>query len=89
MLLCVVSLHAALCSFSPCYIVTHHVISPSIITVYDFFIIKCSIDSMNGESDGADRIFLGGVPYYFSEAQMKELLESFGYVFHIFFQWGH
>ncbi|KAL1567350.1 splicing factor U2af large subunit A-like isoform X2 [Salvia divinorum] len=33
---------------------------------------------MNGESDGADRIFLGGVPYYFSEAQMKELLESFG-----------
>lgn len=35
---------------------------------------------MNGESDGADRIFLGGVPYYFSEAQMKELLESFGYV---------
>ncbi|KAH6795444.1 hypothetical protein C2S51_036430 [Perilla frutescens var. frutescens] len=33
---------------------------------------------MNGESDGADRIFLGGVPYYFSEAQIKELLESFG-----------
>ena len=35
---------------------------------------------MHGESDGADRIFIGGVPYYFSEAQMKELLESFGYV---------
>ncbi|KAG6420637.1 hypothetical protein SASPL_117172 [Salvia splendens] len=33
---------------------------------------------MHGESDGADRIFIGGVPYYFSEAQMKELLESFG-----------
>ncbi|KAL7142718.1 hypothetical protein ABFS83_08G142600 [Erythranthe nasuta] len=33
---------------------------------------------MAGEGDGADRIFLGGVPYYFSEAQIKELLESFG-----------
>ncbi|XP_051134015.1 splicing factor U2af large subunit A-like [Andrographis paniculata] len=30
------------------------------------------------EVDDADRIFLGGVPYYFSEAQIKELLESFG-----------
>ncbi|PIM98807.1 Splicing factor U2AF, large subunit (RRM superfamily) [Handroanthus impetiginosus] len=33
---------------------------------------------MIGEAEGADRIFLGGVPYYFSEAQIKELLESFG-----------
>ncbi|KAI3466645.1 hypothetical protein Pfo_023308 [Paulownia fortunei] len=33
---------------------------------------------MTGEAEGADRIFLGGVPYYFSEAQIKELLESFG-----------
>ncbi|KAL2253224.1 UNVERIFIED_CONTAM: Splicing factor U2af large subunit A [Sesamum indicum] len=33
---------------------------------------------MTGEVEGADRIFLGGVPYYFSEAQIKELLESFG-----------
>ncbi|GFP97388.1 splicing factor u2af large subunit a [Phtheirospermum japonicum] len=30
------------------------------------------------DAEGADRIFLGGVPYYFSEAQIKELLESFG-----------
>ncbi|KAK6133390.1 hypothetical protein DH2020_032854 [Rehmannia glutinosa] len=33
---------------------------------------------MTGDAEGADRIFLGGVPYYFSEAQIKELLESFG-----------
>ncbi|KAL6544790.1 hypothetical protein OROMI_023652 [Orobanche minor] len=33
---------------------------------------------MSTEVEGADRIFLGGVPYYFSEAQIKELLESFG-----------
>ncbi|KAL3820558.1 hypothetical protein ACJIZ3_006463 [Penstemon smallii] len=33
---------------------------------------------MAGESEGADRIFLGGVPYYFTETQIKELLESFG-----------
>ncbi|KAL3615055.1 hypothetical protein CASFOL_040716 [Castilleja foliolosa] len=30
------------------------------------------------DAEGADRIFLGGVPYYFSEDQIKELLESFG-----------
>ncbi|KAL8507467.1 hypothetical protein ACS0TY_018129 [Phlomoides rotata] len=33
---------------------------------------------MSGEAEGTDRIFLGGVPYYFSETQIKELLESFG-----------
>ncbi|CAA0825122.1 Splicing factor U2af large subunit B [Striga hermonthica] len=33
---------------------------------------------MSTEADGADRIFLGGVPYYFSETQIKELLQHFG-----------
>ncbi|KMZ72825.1 Splicing factor U2af large subunit B [Zostera marina] len=31
-----------------------------------------------GGAEGPDRIFLGGLPYYFSEPQIKELLESFG-----------
>lgn len=29
-------------------------------------------------TEGPDRIFVGGIPYYFNEEQMKELLESFG-----------
>ncbi|KAJ8448034.1 hypothetical protein Cgig2_028910 [Carnegiea gigantea] len=29
-------------------------------------------------AEGPDRIFVGGIPYYFSEEQMRELLESFG-----------
>ncbi|KAK6154692.1 hypothetical protein DH2020_008940 [Rehmannia glutinosa] len=43
--------------------------------IQDFFSF---FDRMTGDAEGADRIFLGGVPYYFSEAQIKELLESFG-----------
>eukprot|EP01018_Ginkgo_biloba_P026379 Gb_16437 [translate_table: standard] len=31
-----------------------------------------------GGADGPDRVFVGGLPYYFTEAQIKELLESFG-----------
>ncbi|XAR59147.1 hypothetical protein NMG60_11014813 [Bertholletia excelsa] len=31
-----------------------------------------------GGVEGPDRIFVGGLPYYFTEAQIKELLESFG-----------
>ncbi|CDP12447.1 unnamed protein product [Coffea canephora] len=31
-----------------------------------------------GGLDGPDRIFVGGVPYYFTEGQIRELLESFG-----------
>ncbi|XP_042446041.1 splicing factor U2af large subunit B-like isoform X2 [Zingiber officinale] len=29
-------------------------------------------------SEGPDRIFVGGLPYYFADAQIRELLESFG-----------
>ncbi|KAJ4981611.1 hypothetical protein NE237_032448 [Protea cynaroides] len=29
-------------------------------------------------AEGPDRIFVGGLPYYFTEAQIRELLESFG-----------
>lgn len=68
-----------------CYASCHHSFNNYCVR----FFIKCFIDSMNGESDGADRIFLGGVPYYFSEAQMKELLESFGYVISRIFNWDH
>ncbi|CAI9778349.1 unnamed protein product [Fraxinus pennsylvanica] len=31
-----------------------------------------------GGLEGPDLIFLGGLPYYFTEAQIRELLESFG-----------
>ncbi|KAD4888422.1 hypothetical protein R6Q59_034558 [Mikania micrantha] len=31
-----------------------------------------------GGLEGPDRIFVGGIPYYFTEAQVRELLESFG-----------
>ncbi|GMH05437.1 hypothetical protein Nepgr_007277 [Nepenthes gracilis] len=29
-------------------------------------------------AEGPDRVFVGGIPYYFTEVQMRELLESFG-----------
>lgn len=31
-----------------------------------------------GGADGPDRVFVGGLPYYFTESQIKELLEAFG-----------
>ncbi|OVA00566.1 RNA recognition motif domain [Macleaya cordata] len=31
-----------------------------------------------GGVEGPDRIFVGGLPYYFTEVQIRELLESFG-----------
>ncbi|XP_056171749.1 splicing factor U2af large subunit B-like [Syzygium oleosum] len=31
-----------------------------------------------GGLEGPDRIFVGGLPYYFTEVQVRELLESFG-----------
>ena len=30
-------------------------------------------------AEGPDRVFVGGLPYYFTELQIRELLESFGY----------
>ncbi|CAL5412209.1 unnamed protein product [Camellia sinensis] len=36
------------------------------------------IPGMVGGVEGPDRIFVGGLPYYFTEAQIRELLESFG-----------
>lgn len=38
-----------------------------------------STDSGIGGAEGPDRIFVGGLPYYFTEVQIRELLESFGY----------
>ncbi|CAH8314947.1 unnamed protein product [Eruca vesicaria subsp. sativa] len=32
----------------------------------------------SGGLEGPDRIFVGGLPYYFTEPQVRELLESFG-----------
>lgn len=32
----------------------------------------------SGGADGPDKIFVGGLPYYLTETQIKELLESFG-----------
>lgn len=34
--------------------------------------------SASGGADGPDKIFVGGLPYYLTETQIKELLESFG-----------
>jgi splicing factor U2AF subunit len=34
--------------------------------------------SAGGGLEDADRIFVGGLPYFYSEAQVRELLESFG-----------
>ncbi|KAL7613654.1 hypothetical protein Lser_V15G06177 [Lactuca serriola] len=31
-----------------------------------------------GGAEGPDRIFVGGLPYYFTKVQIRELLESFG-----------
>ena len=31
-----------------------------------------------GGADGPDRIFVGGLPYYLTEEQIRELLSSFG-----------
>ncbi|XP_057823616.2 splicing factor U2af large subunit B isoform X2 [Cryptomeria japonica] len=31
-----------------------------------------------GVADGPDRVFVGGLPYYLTETQIRELLESFG-----------
>ena len=31
-----------------------------------------------GGLDGPDRVFVGGLPYYFTETQIRELLETFG-----------
>ncbi|CAM0952901.1 unnamed protein product [Alopecurus aequalis] len=33
---------------------------------------------MAGALEGPDRIFVGGLPYYFTEVQVRELLETFG-----------
>ena len=50
-------------------------------TNVDFY---TSTDSGLGGAEGPDRIFVGGLPYYFTEVQIRELLESFGYVSWIF-----
>ena len=40
---------------------------------------KCGIfKSATGGEDGPDRMFIGGLPYYLTEIQIKELLELFG-----------
>lgn len=40
------------------------------------------LPSTIGGAEGLDRIFVGGLPYYFTEAQMRELLQAFGYDCH-------
>ena len=39
------------------------------------------VSSIAGGADGPDKVFVGGLPYYLTEVQIKELLESFGYVY--------
>ncbi|KAA8515277.1 hypothetical protein F0562_018493 [Nyssa sinensis] len=36
------------------------------------------IPGVIGGAEGPDRLFVGGLPYYFTEEQIRELLESFG-----------
>ena len=38
------------------------------------------LPSTIGGAEGLDRIFVGGLPYYFTEVQMRELLQAFGYM---------
>lgn len=45
---------------------------------HDFLLFGSSIV---GGADGPDKVFVGGLPYYLTEVQIKELLESFGYAF--------
>ncbi|WOL13342.1 splicing factor U2af large subunit B isoform X2 [Canna indica] len=40
--------------------------------------VGLSPSSSIGGSEGPDRIFVGGLPYYFTDAQIRELLETFG-----------
>lgn len=61
------------------------------IIIYFFQILRVELDrssgmlnldlsgSAVGGAEGPDRIFVGGLPYYFTEAQIRELLQSFGY----------
>lgn len=37
------------------------------------------IRAISGGSEGPDRIFVGGLPHFFTDSQIRELLESFGY----------
>lgn len=57
-----------------CFTSMYHLKSSSVV-VFD------SCRSAAGGADGPDRIFVGGLPYYLTEVQIKELLESFGYEF--------
>lgn len=38
-----------------------------------------SFSRATGDAEEPDRIFVGGLPYLFTEVQIKDLLESFGY----------
>ena len=47
----------------------------------------CSLNYLcriTGGADGPDKVFVGGLPYYLTEVQIKELLESFGYASKIY-----
>lgn len=47
------------------------------------FVFMCmffsSFARATGDAEEPDRIFVGGLPYLFTEMQIKQLLESFGY----------
>ncbi|THG05411.1 hypothetical protein TEA_006639 [Camellia sinensis var. sinensis] len=45
---------------------------------FDWHADSLLICSMIGGVEGPDRIFVGDLPYYFTESQIRELLESFG-----------
>jgi RNA recognition motif. (a.k.a. RRM, RBD, or RNP domain) len=38
----------------------------------------CGVVQMLGPADAAERVFVGGLPYYLTDEQCRELLQSFG-----------
>ena len=51
----------------------HTLIKKSLLLVDFWFLIDSAITG----AEGPERVFVGGLPYYFTEEQLKELLESF------------
>lgn len=51
-----------------------------------FYVFEISflgfVASAIGGTEGPDRIFVGGLPYYFTEEQIRELLQAFGLGYH-------
>lgn len=59
--------------------ISHLYIGYELLVCCTKLLMLTSSNSGLGGAEGPDRIFVGGLPYYFTEVQIRELLESFGY----------